>query len=158
MWRCKLVDILDRLVPLKAWRGYLIEKHRERCPRCLALLASREEARRFLVRADDVVPGLDLWPSLRKALARTQPLGGPAAAVPAFVRKRALALAGAVLLAVFGLWFLRSGISVRTDRTAASSDDGFKINYIRIGGEPATAYIYQPKGTDMVVVWAERNP
>jgi len=159
MGRCRLVNLMDRLVPLKAWRGYLIVWHREHCPRCLARLASREEALRFLVRSEDVAPGLNLWPRLRRAL-----VGGTrateSAASSLIIRRRALAAAGAILLVVFGLWFLRSGISVRTDRIAAeaSRDSRFKLNYIRVGGEPATAYIYQPKGTDMIVVWAERNP
>jgi len=160
MGRCRLVDLLDRLVPLKAWRGYLIVRHRERCLRCLARLASREEALRFLVRSEDVAPGLNLWPRLRRALAGGTRATESAAAVSSLVWRRAFAAAGAILLAVFGLWLLRSGISVRTDRTAAeaSQDSRFKLNYIRIGGEPATAYIYQSKGTDMIVVWAERNP
>lgn len=162
MGRCRLVDLMDRLVPLKAWRGYLIVRHRERCPRCLARLASREEALRFLVRSEDVAPDLNLWPRLRRALAGGTRATESAAAVSSMIMRRAFAAAGAILLAVFGLWLLRSGISVRTDRTAvaaeASRDSRFKLNYIRVGGEPATAYIYQPKGTDMIVVWAERNP
>jgi len=160
MGRCRLVNLMDRLVPLKAWRGYLIVRHREHCPRCLARLASREEALRFLVRSEDVAPGLNLWPGLRRALAGRTRATVSEAAVSGMIWRRAFAAAGAILLAVFGLWLFRSGIAVRTDRIAAeaSRDSRFKLNYVRVGGEPATAYIYQPKGTDMIVVWAERNP
>jgi hypothetical protein len=159
MWRCRLVDVLDRLVPLKVWRGFLIARHRERCPRCQAGLASREEVRRLLVRAEDIAPGLDLWPTVRSAIVRGVRMPKPAAA-PRPIWKSVLSFAGAVLLAVFVLWFVRSGISVRTSPSAteAPQDSRIKINYIRVGGEPATAYIYQPSGADLVVVWAGKNP
>jgi len=149
---------LDRLVPLKVWRGYLIEWHRDRCPRCQAGLAGREEARRLLVRAEDIASGLDLWPRARKAIAGGAGTLKPAAAAPRLIWRIALSYAGAVLLAVFVLWFFRSGISVRTGPAAASQDSRIRINYLRVGGEPATAYIYQPSGTDLVVVWAGKNP
>lgn len=159
MWRCKVVDVLDRLIPLNAWRGWLVGRHRERCSRCQALLASREEARRFLVRAEDVASGLDIWPSVRREIVRGSHVDRGQGLVPHFVWKRAAVLATVGLLAVMGLWVLRSGISVRTNPAVAetSQDNRFKLNFIRVGGEPATAYIYQSQGAEWVGVWAESN-
>jgi hypothetical protein len=157
---CRLVDILDRLIPLDAWRGWLVGGHRERCPRCQALLASREDVRRLLVKPEDVAFGSSLWPALRREIARKTSSGRDGLAAPRLVWKRAAVGAAAGLLAVLGLWMLRSGISVRTESAAAAAGEagGFKLSYIRVGGEPATAYIYQPQDADFVVVWAERNP
>jgi len=159
MGLCRLVDILDRLILLDAWRGWLVGRHRERCPRCQALLASRDEARRFLVKAEDVAPGLDIWPAVRREITRGATTGRDPLFEPRFVWKRAASLTAACLLAVLGLWMLKSAVSVRTNPSAAASQDSrFELNYIRVGGEPATAYIFQPQGADFIVVWAQRNP
>lgn len=154
---CGLVDILDRFIPSDALRGRIVAGHRERCPRCQARLASRDEVRRLLVKPEDVAPASSLWPAVRRAIARDERERLPA---PGFVWKRAAALAATALLAVLGLWMLKSGVSVRTapGAAAAAQSGTFKLNYVRVGGEPATAYIYQPQGADFVVVWAGKNP
>jgi hypothetical protein len=125
------------------------------------LLASREEVRRLLVKPEDVAAGASVWPAVRRAIARSGESRRASLPAPHFVWKRAAALASAGLLVVLGLWLFKSGVSVRTTPSpvlSAREDGRFKLNYIRVGGEPATAYIYQPQDADFVLVWAERNP
>jgi len=33
----------------------------------------------------------------------------------------------------------------------------FQIYNLRIEGEPARAYLFKPQGTDMIIVWAQKN-
>jgi hypothetical protein len=34
----------------------------------------------------------------------------------------------------------------------------FELEYIRVGGQPANAVVYQPQGSDIIIVWAGKNP
>jgi hypothetical protein len=56
------------------------------------------------------------------------------------------------------LWLLRGvqTVAVRTDDARPAGR--FEINYINVDGAPAQAYIYQPQGSDMIIVWAGKNP
>ena len=38
------------------------------------------------------------------------------------------------------------------------SHRSLRTGYIRVGGQPAGAYIYQPQGADIIIVWAEKAP
>jgi hypothetical protein len=33
----------------------------------------------------------------------------------------------------------------------------FELEYVRVGGQPANAVVYQPQGSDMIIVWAGTN-
>jgi len=32
----------------------------------------------------------------------------------------------------------------------------FQINYLKIENEPAQAFIFQPKDSDLIIIWAEK--
>jgi hypothetical protein len=59
---------------------------------------------------------------------------------------------------VTGLWLLRR--DSRISGLPASNlpgPDRFELEYVRIGGETANAYVYQPQNSDMVLVWAGKS-
>jgi hypothetical protein len=77
---------------------------------------------------------------------------------PFFVERRwrwAAAAAGIilVLLAGYSIWTTYNPEPVRV----ASAPLRFELDYVRVGGQPANAFVYQPQGSDMVIVWAGKN-
>ncbi|MGA2363030.1 MAG: hypothetical protein ABSG73_11295 [Candidatus Aminicenantales bacterium] len=156
MVSCKIVDVLYGAVPSRLFRNFLIRTHVERCGRCQARLVSRTEAEALFVKSGDVRTVEELW-------SRIEPRTGPDTAVPEKKRARlrcewAAGAATLLLAAAASFWLLR-GVqteSVRAD--SARPADRFEISYINVGGAPAQAYIYQPKGLDMIIVWAGKNP
>lgn len=154
----KTVEFLYAVVPLKIWRGFLIHRHIEKCPACLASLASREEAGKLLVREDEVSVGRGLWAEVEAAVAGDSKVESSETEIlqPTPVSRWGWAVAAA-LLGVFliGFFFLRDFGSGRVSVDAVQAR--FELDYVRVGGEPANAVIYQPQGSDMIIIWAEKN-
>jgi hypothetical protein len=152
-----MAEFFFDLFPSRTLRGFLIDLHIERCPRCQSRLVSREEAGALLVRAGDIGGVENLWPGVRRELEKAVRQDHPARSRS----RRRLAWAwgaATVLAAVTGLWLLRR--DSRISGLPASNlpgPDRFELEYVRIGGETANAYVYQPQNSDMVLVWAGKS-
>jgi hypothetical protein len=156
MASCKVVDVLYAAIPLSAVRDFLIRRHIERCGRCQARLISRSEAGALFVKPRDVGSTGDLWWRIEPRVGRPVPVP---ARTPAGSRwEWAAAVAAALFFAAAGFWLLRGVRSEKVSVELLRPADRFEINYINVGGAPAQAYIYQPQGSDMIIVWAEKTP
>jgi len=159
MFRCKMVEFLFDALPFDAWRAFLLRLHMEKCPACQAKLLGLEESRSLLVPP----LGRDEWAGLRarlRARIAAEPAGPVRAVRPRFERILRWAPSAAMLLvlAATGIWLSRQGGQRTVVPEGPRAADRFELNYIRIGGHPAGAYIYQPQGSDIIIVWAEKTP
>ena len=157
MRTCLIVDILSRMPGVRFLTGRLVEEHVAKCGICRSRLLDREEARSLLVSAADVgrvesgLPQAGGYRPLRVKERRGWIGGRFLPALPA------LSGAAAVLaLVVSGFWLLHR-LPTTNGPIASTAEESFRISRIEIEGEPANAYIYRPRGTDMVIVWAERK-
>jgi ferric-dicitrate binding protein FerR (iron transport regulator) len=153
---CKIVDLFYAAIPSRTVRDWLIRGHADGCERCRARLASREEARALLVKPEDAGAPGDLW---RLVEPQSVWAAVPAAPERPSGRRREWA-AGAAAFLVFaaaGFWLLRGLQNGRPEAGAARVTVPFEINYINVGGSPAQTFIYQPQGSDMIIIWAERT-
>lgn len=159
MSRCKTVEFFYAIIPLKPWRGLLIRRHIERCPRCLAGLASRDAVGSLLVQEIKENICRPLWPGVEAALAE-EPSGASGKERTlrySVMRRWGWAVATAFLCVVLISFLLLKDFlpeRVSADVVAAR----FELEYVRVGGQPANAVVYQPQGSDMIIVWAEKNP
>jgi predicted anti-sigma-YlaC factor YlaD len=160
---CKTANFFFRIIPVRFWRDFLIRRHVETCPACQAGLVSREEARSLLVLEQDVARSRSVWPEIGSVLVGDA--GKPAIekdrkiAQLSFRRRRWATAAAAVLLIVLaGYWIFKGYRSDEGGLSSASVPQRFEIEYIRVGGLPANSVVYQPAGSDMIVVWAGKNP
>jgi len=59
--------------------------------------------------------------------------------------------------AVLSVWFF-GGFRVDTPPAAVPpAEDRFEMNYVRIAGQPADSYIFQPSDSGMTLIWAEKK-
>lgn len=153
MFRCKISQFLLSILPFKSWQDFLIRSHIQGCEGCLGRIASREEVKALIVQESDVADFPDLWPAVKSGITRKEPVKKAGL----FLNRRwayaaaacvALFLAGFLLISIF----TRNGIPVDQEGEAR-----FQINSIRVGDEPATPYLYQPKDSGMILVWAEKS-
>jgi hypothetical protein len=156
MRHCKILNFLFEALPLKPWQDFLIQRHMERCPACRARLAGREEARRVLSRAEDFREKMDFWLRVKAMMADPVLTLHPAKWPRTGLAKAAAAAALLVLAAVFSVWFFR-GFKVERPAAALPAEAKFEINYIRIGGQPADAYLFQSRDLRMTLIWAEKK-
>ena len=160
MSHCKTVEIFYALVPVKPWRGLLIRRHIEKCPRCLAGLASREAVGSLLVRETGVNIGRSLWTEVEAALVGES--GGErmkdrAVELPV-MRRWGWAVATAFLAVLISGFLLLKDFRPEGTASAAAVPARFELDYVRVGGQPANAVVYQPQGSDIIIVWAGKNP
>lgn len=159
MLRCRTVKALFDVIPIGPWRAYLIRSHIDACPACQARLLGLEESRLRLIGA--VAP--DEWAGLRRRLrdrisaetAETVPRARPRSA--RFLRW-APSAAMVLVLAATGVWLIREGGKGVRVPAGPCPADRFELDYIRVGGRPAGAYIYHPQDADIIIVWAEKTP
>jgi hypothetical protein len=159
MSHCKMVELLYALVPLRSWRGFLIRRHMETCPRCQADLASREAVGSLLVQETGVNIGRSLWTGVESALmADSGAVNMKVRVVQLPVMRR---WGWAVATAFLGV-LLMSFLLLRDFRPERVSADAvparFELEYVRVGGQPANAVVYKPQGSDMIIVWAGKSP
>ena len=158
MSHCKTVEFFYALIPLKPWRGFLIRRHIEKCPGCLAGLASREEAGSLLVREAGADIGPSLWAEIEAAIAKDshEEKAGDRIIQPSPGRRWGWAAATACLgVLLISFFFLKD---FRPESTSADAVQArFDLEYVRVGGQPANAVIYEPQGSDMIIVWVGKN-
>ncbi|MGB2906681.1 MAG: hypothetical protein WBB73_06255 [Candidatus Aminicenantaceae bacterium] len=150
MWLCKMVDLLIPILPVSVWKDRLIQWHVPGCAACSRKLAAREEAIAVLVQERELVSVKDFWPvvshRLRSGVKRE---ARPSRQAWQWVSV-ALVLA---VMAMTNIWLNRAPF----EEASADLTQKLQIDYIRIGDEPARAYVFQPQGVNMTLVWIEKN-
>ena len=150
MWRCRMVDLLIRVLPVKAWQDLLIRRHVTGCAACTGKLAAREEALAVLVQERDLVSVKAFWPAISH---RLRPGEAEKARAPSPTWRWVAVAAGLLAAVGAGLWLHRGPVG----NDSADLNRKLQIDYIRIGGEPARAYVFQPQDVNMTLVWVEKN-
>lgn len=156
MSRCKTVDFFYALIPSSRWRGFLIRRHVEGCARCQARLASRAESRVLFVQEGPsgvektlwaaVEAGLDAEPNRLTKKERRR--------ATAILRPQRWAAAAALLLVLAAGYWLLKDFQPEAMSAASAAPARFELAYARVDGKPANVVIYQPQGSDMIIVWA----
>lgn len=149
---CKLVELAVIAVPIPIWQDFWIRRHILKCPECRAKLADREEAGSCFVRPEEIGEIKNFWPGVRSGLQSSD--GWRPGPMAAFIRGRLRAAGAVVLAAVFVLTAV--GLLRRLPESSGVEDAGFRLHDIRIDDRPAQAYLFQPKNTKIVIVWAEK--
>jgi hypothetical protein len=158
-----LIELIYRILPFRAWKGWLLRNHMERCPGCRKRLVSREEARLILVQADDVGDLDRLWPSIKDRLGeKAKKSEKSALSKPAMAKMGLLAApAVAVLLiaAAVNFWLFqkpRPDTPLQGGPSPAETEQ-VQIHYVKIDDEPAQTFIFQPRDSNIIIIWAGRN-
>lgn len=152
MLKCRLIDFLFTIFPIKRWQGFLIRRHIQKCPACLGKLADAEEVKPLLIQEGDIENLEDLWPAVKAR----QGEGRGDVRIP--LRRWRWVYASAFLAVVLtGLVWL----SIIFFPGRSPSEDllkgQFQINFIEIESEPAQAFVFRPQDSNTYFVWVEKK-
>jgi len=150
MFNCKMFGLLFSIFPLKRWQGFLIEKHMKKCPVCQENLANETEVRSLLAQDFDDQSGVDMWPAIEAGLREKK---GKERPLPRPLWKWAFGTVSVLAFLAIAL-FLYKGLNLRESPPQPDLVERFQINYIRVKGKPAQTFLYQPKDSEMIIVWA----
>jgi len=152
MFKCKFIDFLFSVLPIKRWQDFLVRRHLQNCTVCQRRLVNSEDARRLFVPENRIEDLEGIWPAikLRQAKEKEEKL-------PAQRRRRwAFATAFLLVIVVSAVW-LYLAIGPGKERPEQSSIEQFQINSIEIDNEPAQAFVYHPRDSKTYFVWVEKK-
>jgi hypothetical protein len=152
MKTCRAVEVLARLVPIRAWKGDILQHHLDRCPACQAHLAGREEARDYVPRSDEACSPDPIWPAVETRI-RMKPQA----------RGRRVDLLGRLWKPITGITavavaLLLIFIESRPPRPAGTAlpavpIEDFRLDSVEAWGKPAQALIYQARDSQITIIW-----
>lgn len=121
--------------------------------RDMSRIANRDEVKSLIIRQDDVKDFQDPWSAVKSGILEKKSRGRTKVS---YYRRWAFAAAG--IVGVFLAGFLLYTILLQNGTKSEQEGEArFRINSIRVGDEPATPFVYQPKDSDMILVWAEKS-
>jgi hypothetical protein len=159
---CTWFELLNRVIPIAAWRLRLCGWHVDRCPRCRPASAGDDTLASILVTAEQLPPSLDLWAGVRKGI-EGEPLAAaaPAAARPAPQRLTywayAAAMVTALFIAGFGILFLQPPRGKRPATVAVHPAAQTRLCAASIENRPARVFLIQSRNPDRVIFWIARD-
>lgn len=152
--KCEWVRIAYRVLPLPAWRAFLLGRHIDRCPRCQAQ-ALDDAAILSLGVTPDRLQG---EPPLRPFASELGRLRGFS---PAWRYAFGFFLAAAILGGAFAIW--RGASSEPLPRGIVTIEEMeedarvFAVLAARVGDEPARPIVFKPGPSGMTIVWFEKK-
>jgi len=153
MIKCKLFNFLFSAFSLKVWQDFLIRYHFQNCRSCQEKIASSEEAKKIMVEEDQTGNLDSFWLKLKPELARAEKKERVHFR-PWLKWAAAAALMTAAVAAVVWLYFLKA---TGENPSSQSPIRRFQINYLKVENKPASAFIFKPQDSAMIIVWAEKN-
>lgn len=153
---CRLVEFLIDTIPVRAFQDSLVRHHVQRCRRCEDRLVDRVSARLCLAGEDRIADDPAFVRKVRARAAQkivSEAPGRPPAYSPL---RWAAAVAGLVLVVGLGLWLVLDRASDR-GRAGAENAEIFRINYLNVDGAPADTLVIQPRESNLVIIWVDRE-
>ncbi len=152
MRKTRLVEFLIRIIPVKLLQDYLIRHFLPANEIWHQKLADLNEVRGILVDEKEVSEIPSLWPRVRHDLATGR---APAERETRSGLRWAFQVFGLCMVLVLGFWLIRHRRSVNVP-AADGSPGSFRIQSIRLEDKPATTFLFQPKDSKFIMVWAEK--
>jgi len=154
MRTCRSVELFARLLPIRAWKGDILERHIERCPVCRAKLAVRAEARSFVIEPESVSLSDLAWPAMEAAI-RQAPPEPVRRRVPAKIFWRLTAGVAATASVVFLVVLVSPPTRPKSPILPRASIEEFRLDSVEAMGRPARALIFQPRDSGITLIWVE---
>lgn len=153
---CRWVRFAYRVLPLPAWRAFLLDRHIDRCPRCRGEALDDAAIRSLGVTS----AGLGNEPPLSPFACDSRPVRKSASA-PAWRYAFGFFLAAVIFGGAFAVWRIIPTATLPQGIVTVSEaeDDGnvFAVLEARIGDEPARPVIFKPGQPGLTIVWFEKT-
>ena len=119
----------------------------------MSRVASRDEVMALIVQQDEVEDFRDIWPAIKSGIVEAEPERKAAFSL----RRRWTFAAACFIVVCLAAIFVFNFLLKDRAHWDQQGEAPFQINSIRVGDDPATPFVYQPKDSDMILVWAEKS-
>jgi hypothetical protein len=152
---CKWVRFAYRLLPLPAWRAFLLDRHIDACPFCQSAACDDAE-----IRSLGITPaGLDTEPPLRPFAVGARPAPRRRAFRLSYAYGAFMAVVAVGAVVVMSRLVPPAAVPQGIVTVMEDGDDArvFAVLEARIGGEPVRPVVFKPGQPGMTIVWFEKN-
>jgi hypothetical protein len=165
--KCNLYKFLFRVLPIRGWQVFLMDKHLSVCSLCREEAAADDQVRELLVSPDKAKTLPGIWPYVHKHMEGT---GDSQTKEPAPKQKwrpailpgwqwKAAAVGLLLLLVIvfFPFSFEKKQPGTETHQAGIEAEDRVVVKSVKIGSKAAKFYFFESKDPDKVIVWAEKK-
>ena len=152
MFKCKFIDFLFSVLPIKRWQDFLVRRHIQNCAVCRKKLATPEEARKLLITESEIENLEGIWPAIKSRLDERRER------IPQVQHRWRWAFATAFLFIVLaGAVWLYLALGPGKGSPEPHFAERFQIYLIEIDNEPAQAFVYHPHDSKTFFIWVEKK-
>lgn len=165
--KCTLYKLLFRVLPVNAWKVFIMDTHFARCPYCREEVEADEIAKQLLVSLQEAQTLPTVWPSVRSEIEmekeKTREVKVKTAKVLTINRWQWAAAVGMVTAVLLLLIFFpfspgeKSLDSSEFKQNELDTANQVVIKSVKIGSEAAKFYVFQSEDPDKLIVWAQKK-
>lgn len=155
MRACRSIEFLARILPVRAWKGNIIEHHVGRCASCQGKLDVRDDARRYVMEPGAITSSDKIWAAVEAGIRE-----GPRGLRPRFSSVGRIWRIAACVAAAAPLVYLAILVSKPTGSSGPRPNEpmieDFRLDSVEAWGKPVSAVIYQARDSQIRIIWVKR--
>jgi len=165
--KCKLYKFLFRVLPIRGWQVFLMDKHLAICPYCREEAAADDQVRALLVSPGKAKTLPGIWPYVHKHMEDTgdsqsrelapKHKWGPAILPGWQWKAAAVGLLLLLVIVFFPFSFEKKPSKSGSLQAETETEDRVVVKSVKVGSKEAKFYFFESKDPDKVIVWAERK-
>jgi hypothetical protein len=164
--KCTLYKSLFRVLPVNAWKVFIMDTHFAGCPHCREEVETDETARQVPVSLQEAQALPAVWPSVRGEIEKEKEKTGEVKVKPVKVLKinrwqwaAAVGMVTAVVLLLIFFPFSRGEKTLGSSEFKQKSDTANQvvIKSVKIGSEAVKFYVFHSEDPDKLIVWAQKK-
>jgi len=162
--KCTLYKLLFRVLPVNAWKVFIMDTHFAGCPHCREEVETDETARQAPVSLQEAQALPAVWPSVRGEIEmekeKTREVRpGKVLTINRWQWAAAVGMVTAVVLLLIFFPFSPGEKPLGSSEFKQNPDiDGqVVIKSVKIGSEAVKFYVFQSEDPDKLIVWAQKK-
>jgi hypothetical protein len=165
--KCTLYKFLFRVLPVNAWKVFIMNTHFGRCPYCREKVEADETARQLLVSLQKAQTLPTVWPSVLSEIEMEKKKTGEEKVKPAkeptINRWQWAAAVGMATIMLLLLLFFpfstgeKPSAPLEFKQKESGTADQVVIKSVKIGSEAGKFYVFHSEDPDKLIIWAQKK-
>jgi hypothetical protein len=154
MRACRSIEFIANILPVRAWKGNILEHHVNRCASCRAKLDIQDKARRYVIEPGAITSSEAIWTAVEVGIQQEpRSLGRRFSRISSFWKIGACVAAAAPL--VYLVILISKPHGAIGPRPKEPTIEEFRLDSAEAWGQPVSAVIYQARDSQIRIIWVK---